>query len=57
MAATPLPVSPRRDVRMTTDVDRATADQIDAFVARYSVPRAEVLRALIKQALQQHEAS
>ena len=50
-----LPLTPAKPVRLAADIDRQTADQIDALAARYRVPRAEVLRTMVRQALEQQE--
>ncbi len=51
----PLPVTPAKQIRLSADVDRATAQRIDRLAAQYRVPRAELLRAMVRQALQQQE--
>ena len=51
----PLPITPTKAVRLSADVDRRTADQIDRLAAQYRVPRAELVRAMVRQALEQQE--
>lgn len=51
----PLPITPQKQVRLSADVDRATADRIDRLAADYRVPRAELLRAMVRQALEQQQ--
>ncbi len=51
----PLPITPAKAIRLSADVDRATADRLDRLAAQYRVPRAEVLRAMVRQALEQQE--
>ncbi len=51
----PLPITPAKAIRLSTDVDQATAASVDALAARYRVPRAELLRAMVRQALSQHQ--
>lgn len=52
---TPLPITPQKQVRLAADVDRDLADRVDAVAAQYQVPRAEVLRAMVRQALAEQE--
>ncbi len=52
----PLPITPQKQIRLAADVDAATASRIDLLAAKYRVPRAEVLRAMVRQALEQQEA-
>ena len=47
----PLPVQAKRDVKLQCGVDRALAARIDATAKKYAVPRAEVIRACLKQTL------
>jgi hypothetical protein len=42
-----------KPVRLAADIDRSTADRIDALAARYRVPRAELLRAMVRHGLEQ----
>lgn len=51
----PLPITPQKQVRLSADVDRVTADRIDQLAADYRVPRAELLRAMVRQALDMQE--
>lgn len=50
---TPLPITPPKAIRLSADVDRATAERIDRLAAQYRVPRAEMVRAMVRQALEQ----
>ncbi len=52
----PLPITQRPAVRLSADVDRATADRVDRLAARYRVKRAEIVRAMVRQALEQQQA-
>jgi len=52
----PLPVSPAKAIRMSTDVDRSTANRVDRLAAQYQVPRAELLRAMVRLALEQQHS-
>ncbi|MBM5785505.1 MAG: CopG family transcriptional regulator [Cyanobacteria bacterium K_DeepCast_35m_m1_288] len=51
----PLPITPAKAIRLSADIDAATAERIDRLAAQYRVPRAELLRAMVRQALQQQE--
>ena len=51
----PLPITPLKQVRLSADVDAGTASRIDRLAAQYRVPRAELLRAMVRQALDQQE--
>jgi predicted transcriptional regulator len=51
----PLPITPAKAIRLSADVDRATADRIDRLAAQYRVPRAELLRAMVRHSLAQQE--
>ena len=51
----PLPITPLKQVRLSADVDAGTASRIDRLAAQYRVPRAELLRAMVRQALEQQE--
>ena len=51
----PLPITPAKAIRLSADVDRATANRIDRLAAQYRVPRAELLRAMVRQALEAQE--
>ena len=46
---------PQQNVRVTTDLDRATADRIGTVIARMQCTRAEFIRALVHAYLQEHE--
>ena len=52
-----LPITPIKQVRLSADVDRATAKRIDALAAQYHVPRAELLRAMVRQVLDSQQTS
>ena len=52
-----LPITPFKQVRLSADVDRGTANRIDALAARYRVPRAELLRAMVRQVLDSQQES
>ena len=49
------PFSPAKPVRLAADIDAATANRIDRLAAQYRVPRAELLRAMVRQALDAQE--
>ena len=51
----PLPITPAKVIRLSADIDAATADRIDRLAAHYRVPRAELLRAMVRQALDAQE--
>jgi len=51
----PLPITPAKAIRLSADIDAATAERIDRLAAQYRVPRAELLRAMVRQALHQQE--
>jgi len=51
-----LPVTPAKAVRLSADVARATADRVDRLAAQYRVPRAELLRAMVRLALDQQQS-
>ena len=54
----PLTLNTRRleqNVRVTTDLDRATADHVGAVIARLKCTRAEFIRALVHAYLQEEE--
>ena len=46
---------PQQNVRVTTDLDRATADRVGTVVARMQCTRAEFIRALVHAYLQEAE--
>ena len=46
---------PQQNVRVTTDLDRATADRVGTVIARMQCTRAEFIRALIHAYLQEQE--
>ena len=46
---------PKQNVRVTTDIDRATADHVETVIARMQCTRAEVIRALVNAYLQEQE--
>lgn len=52
----PLPITPAKPVRLAADIDAATATRIDQLAAHYGVPRAELLRAMVRQALDLHSS-
>ena len=52
-----LPIRPMQPCRVSTDVDRQTAQRLDALARQYGVRRSEVVRAAIKKALDQHESA
>ncbi len=47
----PLPIQAKHSVKLQCGVDRALAARIDATAKKYAVPRAEVIRACLKQTL------
>jgi hypothetical protein len=51
----PLSITPLKQVRLSADVDHVTAARVDALAAEYRVPRAELLRAMVREVLQQQE--
>ena len=54
----PLTLNTRRleqNVRVTTDLDRATADHVGTVIARLQCSRAEFMRALVHAYLQEEE--
>ena len=54
----PLTLNTRRleqNVRVTTDLDRATADRVGTVIARMQCTRAELIRALVHAYLQEQE--
>ena len=54
----PLTLNTRRleqNVRVTTDLDRATADRVGNVIARMQCTRAEFIRALVHAYLQEQE--
>ena len=54
----PLTLNTRRleqNVRVTTDLDRATADRVGSVIARMQCTRAEFIRALVHAYLQEQE--
>ena len=46
---------PKQNVRVTTDIDRATADHVETVIARMQCTRAEFIRALVHAYLQEQE--
>ena len=46
---------PQQNVRVTTDLDRATADRVGTVIARMQCTRAELIRALVHAYLQEQE--
>ena len=44
---------PQQNVRVTTDLDRATADRVGTVIARMQCTRAEFIRALVHAYLQE----
>ena len=46
---------PQQNVRVTTDLDRATADHVGTVIARLQCTRAEFIRALVHAYLQGEE--
>lgn len=52
-----IPLTPAKPVRLAADIDAATANRIDRLAAQYRVPRAELLRAMVRQALEQIEGA
>ena len=54
----PLTLNTRRleqNVRVTTDLDRATADRVGTVIARMQCTRAEFIRTLVHAYLQEQE--
>ena len=45
----------KQNVRVTTDIDRATADHVETVIARMQCTRAEFIRALVHAYLQEQE--
>ena len=50
----PLPIQAKHEVKLQCGVDRALAARVDATAKKYAVPRAEVIRACLKQTLPSH---
>ena len=50
----PLPIKAKHEVKLQCGVDRALAARVDATAKQYGVPRAEVVRAALEQALPQN---
>ena len=46
---------PKQNVRVTTDLDRATADHVETVIARMQCTRAEFIRALVHAYLPEQE--
>ena len=46
---------PQQKVRVTTDLDRATADHVETVIAQMQCTRAEFIRALVHAYLQEQE--
>ena len=46
---------PKQNVRVTTDLDQATADHVGTVIARMQCTRAEFIRALVHAYLQEQE--
>ena len=46
---------PKQSVRVTTDLDQATADHVGTVIARMQCTRAEFIRALVHAYLQEQE--
>jgi len=46
---------PKQNVRVTTDLDRATADRVGTVIAQMKCTRAEFIRALVRAYLQEQE--
>ena len=46
---------PQQNVRVTTDLDRATADRVGTVIAHMQCARAEFIRALVHAYLQEEE--
>ena len=46
---------PQQNVRVTTDLDRATADRVGTVIAHMQCARAEFIRALVHAYLQEQE--
>ena len=46
---------PKQNVRVTTDLDQATADHVGTVIARMKCTRAEFIRALVHAYLQEQE--
>ena len=46
---------PQQNVRVTTDLDRATADRVGSVIARMQCTRAEFIRALVHAYLQEQK--
>ena len=46
---------PKQNVRVTTDLDRATADRVGTVIAQMKCTRAEFIRALVHAYLQEQE--
>ena len=46
---------PQQNVRVTTDLDRATADHVETVIARMQCIRTEFIRALVHAYLQEQE--
>ncbi len=46
---------PQQNVRVTTDLDRATADRVGTVIARMQCTRAEFICALVLAYLQEQE--
>ena len=46
---------PQQNVRVTTDLDRPTADHVGSVIARLQYTRAEFIRALVHAYLQEDE--
>ena len=46
---------PKQNVRVTTDLDRATADRVGTVITQMQCTRAEFIRALVHAYLQEQE--
>ena len=46
---------PKQNVRVTTHLDRATADHVESVITRMQCTRAEFIRALVHAYLQEQE--
>jgi metal-responsive CopG/Arc/MetJ family transcriptional regulator len=51
------PLTLAKPVRLAADIDARTAQRIDRLAAEHQIPRAELIRALVRHALDQHEGA
>ena len=47
----PSAIRPTKPVRLAADVDGSTAEQFDRLAQKFDVPRAELLREMVRQGL------